>query len=96
MVIISEFIDFEAAVDDAIDIVDDNEATAGVSSDIDDFINDELQMEQYLEDYYAFTNVSRSVEDVMQGSFYPDNRGESLNTAEEVSNYCYDAYAAED
>ena len=89
----SDFIDFETAADDGIV---DNEiaaaAAANVSSDIDDFIDDETQIHDNLEDYYAFTNVSRSVEDAMQGSYLEPDGGESLTkTVEEegleASNY---------
>ena len=42
------------------------------------------------EDYYAFTNVCRSVEDAMQDSFLKSDSSESqLN---ELSNYCNDNY----
>ena len=76
----SVFIDFEAAVDD----VDDNnngfyykdDETVSVSSsssnnnnDLEGFIDDEMLIDDNLEDYYAFTNVNRSVEDAMQDSF---------------------------
>ena len=94
----SDFIDFEAAVDDDDDI-DDNEAAAAaaaVRSDNNDLIDDETQIDDNLEDYYAFTNVSRSVEDVIQDSFLDPNSGESLTAAEEAaleaSNYCCDNY----
>ena len=83
----------EAAADDGIV---DNEiaaaAAANVSSDIDNFIDDETQIHDNLDNYYAFTNVSRSVVDAMQGSYLEPDGGESLTkTVEEggleASNY---------
>ena len=76
----SNFIDFEAAAAaDDNDIVD-NEPAAAASSDIDDFIDDETQIDDNLEDYYVFTKVSRSVEDAMQDSFLDLDSGKSLTT----------------
>lgn len=76
----SDFIDFETAVDD--DDFDDNDAAAALSSDN--------------EDYYAFTNLSRSVNGAMQNSFLDSDRGESRTAAGEAaletSNYCYNNY----
>ena len=94
----SDFIDFEAAAADDDDNIDWNEAAAAaaVSSYNDDFIDDEMQIDDNLEDCYAFTNVSRSVEDAMQDSFLNPDSGESLTAAEEAaleaSNYCSDNY----
>ena len=75
----SNFIDFEAAAADDNGIVD-NEPAAAASSDIDDFIDDETQIDDNLEDYYVFTKVSRSVEDAMQDSFLDLDSGKSLTT----------------
>ena len=87
----SDFIDFETAVDD--DNFDDNDAAAAVSSDNDNFINDETLIDDNLEDYYAFTNLSRSVKGAMQDSFLDPDCGESRTAdgeaALETSNYCY-------
>ena len=61
-----DFNDFEANVDDIVDN-DNDEVQEPASGDsvIDDFIDDETQIDDNLEDYFAFTNVSRSVEDAM-------------------------------
>ena len=75
----SNFIDFEAAAADDNGIVD-NEPAAAASSDIDDFIDDETQIDDNLEDYYVLTKVSRSVEDAMQDSFLDPDSGKSLTT----------------
>ena len=75
----SNFIDFEAAAADDNGIVD-NEPAAAASSDIDDFIDDETQIDDNLEDYYVFTKVTRSVEDAMQDSFLDLDSGKSLTT----------------
>lgn len=62
----SDFIDFEANVDGIVDNDNDEvQEPASGDSDIDDFIDDETQIDDNLEDYFAFINVSRSVEDAM-------------------------------
>ena len=55
-----------------------------------EFIDDETQIDNNLEDYYAFTNVFRSAEDAMQDSFLDSDSSESQPN--EVSNYCNDNY----
>ena len=60
----SDFI--EANVDGIVDNDNDEvQEPASGDSDIDDFIDDETQIDDNLEDYFAFINVSRSVEDAM-------------------------------
>ena len=90
----SVFTDFEATVDDIVDNDNDElEQNAASDSDINDFIDDETQIDDNLEDYFAFTNVSRSVEDAMQDSFL--NLDKFLLPTEEggeASNYCHDNY----
>ena len=76
----SNFIDFEAAAAADDNGIVDNEPAAAASSDIDDFIDDETQIDDNLEDYYVFTKVSRSVEDAMQDSFLDLDSGKSLTT----------------
>ena len=80
------FINFEADdVDD--DFIDGCELQT-VSDN--EFIDDETQIDNNLEDYYAFTNVFRSAEDAMQDSFLDSDSSESQPN--EVSNYCNDNY----
>ena len=58
-----EFVNFEAVednVDDVINANEDGEVYKNVSDG--DFIYDENNFDKDVEDYYAFTNVSRSVE----------------------------------
>ena len=63
---LADFIDFEANVDGIVDNDNDEvQEPASGDSDIDDFIDDETQIDDNLEDYFAFINVSRSVEDAM-------------------------------
>ena len=62
----ADFINFEA---DDVDDVDDNfiDKCDPDASD-NEFIGDETQFDDNVEDYYAFTNVCKSVEHAMQGS----------------------------
>ena len=80
----TDFINFEE--DDVDDIDDDfiDECEPKTVSD-DDFIDDDN-----VQNYYAFTNVCRSVEDTMQDSFLEFDSSESQPN--EVSNYCNDNY----
>ena len=50
----------------------------------------ETEIDNNVEDYYAFTNVCRSVEDAMQDSFLESDSSECQS--KEVSNYCNDNY----
>ena len=68
----ADFVNFEAVDDideiddiDDIDEIDDEQIISENVSDV-DFIDDENNFDENLEDYYAFTNVSRSYEDSMQ------------------------------
>ena len=82
----TDFINFEA--DDVDDDFTDGCELQTVSDN--EFIDDETEIDNNLEDYYAFTNVFRSAEDAMQDSFLDSDSSESqLN---EVSNYCNDNY----
>ena len=62
----ADFINFEA---DDVDDVDDNfiDKCDPDASD-NEFIGAETQFDDNVEDYYAFTNVCKSVEHAMQGS----------------------------
>ena len=58
-----EFVNFEAVEDNVDDVINANEGGEvykNVSGG--DFIYDENNFDKDVEDYYAFTNVSRSVE----------------------------------
>ena len=63
-----DLIDFEA--DDVHDDFIDKCEPQNVSNDDDDddFIDDENQIDNNVQDYYAFANVCRSVENVLQDS----------------------------
>ena len=88
----ADFVNFEA-VDDIdeiydindIDEIDDEQIISENVSDA-DFIDDENNFDQNLEDYYAFTNVSRSYEDAIQDSFI------DFDWSQEANNYCTDDY----
>ena len=64
----TDFINFEAdGVDDVDgDFIGDCEPQTVTDNE---FIDDETQIDDNVEDHYAFTNVCRSVEDAMQDSF---------------------------
>ena len=86
-----DFINLEAVQDDVDDVImefDEYEPVQTVSDN--EFIDDETQTDENTEDYYAFANVSRSAEDVMQDSFRELNSSESHH--HEVNNYCDDNY----
>lgn len=67
----TEFVNFEAVENNAHDITDVDECEEMYENLSDgDFIEDENNdFDENIEDYYAFTNVSRSVEDSMLSSF---------------------------
>ena len=80
----SDFVNFEA-VDDNVDEIDDYEEILPKNvSDI-KFIDDNVYDEN-ITDYYAFTNVSRRVEDAMQDSFI------DLDYSQKTNNYCPEDY----
>ena len=82
----ADFINFEADVIHG-DVID-NRDSAMQTVDDDEFIDDETQIDESIEDYYAFTNVCRSVENGKQNSFLESDSRES----HEVNNYCNDNY----
>ena len=81
----ADFVNFEAVDDSNIDEIDDKQIISENVSDV-DFIDDENDFDENLEDYYAFTNVSRSYEDPMQDSFI------DFDWSQEANNYCMDDY----
>ena len=87
----ADFINFKGVQDDvddnAIMEVDKCEPAETVSDN--EFIDDETHINESIEDYYAFANVSRNVEDKMQDSFLESDNSKSHH---EVNNYCDDNY----
>lgn len=82
-----EFVNFEAVEDNVDDVINANEGGEVYKNVSDgDFIYDENNFDKNVEGYYAFTNVSRSVEDAMQNSFI------NFDYSKEANNYCPDDY----
>ena len=80
-----EFVGFQAVDDN--DNYDSNAKTELDANIIDvEFINDENDFNKSVETYYAFTNVSRHLEDAMQNSFI------DFDYFQEANNYCPDDY----
>ena len=78
----ADFINFEAVEDSNIDDINvDEQNMSEKVSDV-DFIDNENDFDENVEDYYAFTNVNRSVEDAMQDSFI------GFDYSQESNNYC--------
>ena len=78
-----EFVGFQAVDDN--DNYDSNAKTELDANIIDvEFINDENDFNKSVETYYAFTNVSRHLEDAMQNSFI------DFDYFQEANNYCPD------
>ena len=83
----AEFVNCETVeinVDDIIDVDEGEEVYENVSDG--DFIDDEKNFDENVEDYYAFANVSRSVEEAMQDSFI------DFDYSQEANNCCPDNY----
>ena len=80
----TEFVNFEAVENNVHDIIDVDECEEMYENLSDgDFIEDENNdFDENIEDYYAFTNVSRSVEDSMLSSFI------NFDYSQEANNYC--------
>ena len=78
----AELVNFEA-VEDNVDDVSNVDEGEGVYENISDgdFIDDEKNFDENVEDYYTFTNVSRSVEDALQDSFI------DFDYSQEANNY---------
>ena len=83
----NDFINFEAVQDGIDDAIMKVELPETVSDN--GFIDDETQIDENLEDYYAFINVNRSVEDALHNPFL---ESESIESPDEVNNYCNDNY----
>ena len=85
----TDFINFEA--NDVGDVDDDfiDKCEPQTVSD-NEYIDDENQIDDNVEDCYAFTNACRSVEDAMQDSLLESDSTESQPN--EMSNYCNDNY----
>ena len=79
----ADFVNFEAAEDSTIDEIDvgDEQIISENVSDV-DFIDYENDFAENVEDYYAFTNASRSYKDAMQDSFI------DFDWSQEANNYC--------
>ena len=80
----TEFVNFEAVENNVHDITDVDECEEMYENLSDgDFIEDENNdFDENIEYYYAFTNVSRSVEDSMLSSFI------NFDYSQEANNYC--------
>ena len=81
------FVNFEAVEDNADDVIDvdeDEEVYKNVSDG--DLIDDENNFDENVEDYYAFTNISRGVKNAMQDYFT------DFDYSQEANNYCPDDY----
>ena len=85
----ADFVNFEAVEDSNIDEigVGDEQIISENVSDV-DFIDNQNDFDENVEDFYAFTNVIRSYEDAMQDSFI------DFDWSQEASNYCTDYYDA--
>ena len=83
----ADFVNFEAVEDSNIDEigVGDEQIISENVSDI-DFIDNQSDFDENVEDFYAFTNVIRSYEDAMQDSFI------DFDWSQEANNYCTDYY----
>ena len=62
-----DFLDFEAVEDSNVNEI--NNTAENLVENISEFIDDENEFNQSVAGYWAFINVSRSVEDTMQDSF---------------------------
>ena len=80
----ADFVNFEAAEDSNIDEINVDEQNMSENISDVDFIDDENDFEENVEDYYAFANVNRSVEDNMQDFFI------DFDYSQEANNYCPD------
>ena len=65
----TDFLDFETVKNSNVNKIDDTKENLVADVIDDDFIGDENEFNESLAGYYAFTNASRSVEDVIQDSF---------------------------
>ena len=84
---VADFINFETDGIDGDAVIDKCDPVAQTVSQ---FFDDETQIDENIEDYYAFTNVCRGVRDARQDSFLKSDSSESQQ--HEVNNYCNDNY----
>ena len=77
----SEFVDFEAVDDDGESMTDENERRESATVSDNEFIDD-TEYNESVEDYYAFTNVSRDYSEAVEDSF------SDFNYDQEPNNYC--------
>ena len=77
----SDFVNFEAVDDSNVDEIHDAEQILAESVSDVEFIDDENVYDENITDYYAFTNVSRNLDDAMQDSFI------AFDYSQEVNNY---------
>ena len=81
-----DFVHFEAVDDSNVDGIHDTEEILAESVSDVEFIDDENVYDENITDYYAFTNVSRNLDDAMQGSFI------AFDYLQEANNYCPEDY----
>ena len=82
----TDFLDFQAFEDSKVNEIDNTEENLVDNVIDDDFIDYENEFNESAADYYAFTNVSMSVEDAMQDSFI------DFDYSQEANNYCPEDY----
>ena len=83
----AEFVNFETVEDNADNVINVDEGEEVYKNVSDgDFIGDKNNFNENVEDYYALTNVSRSVKDVMEDFFI------DIDYSQETNNYCLDDY----
>ena len=82
----ADFVNFEAIEDSNIDEINFEEQDMSENVSDVDFIDDENDFDENVENYPAFTNENRSVEDAMQDSFV------DFDYSHEANNYCPDDY----
>ena len=82
----TDFLDFQAFEDSKVNEIDSTEENLVDDVIDDDFIDYENEFNESAADYYAFTNVSMSVEDAMQDSFI------DFDYSQEANNYCPEDY----
>ena len=82
----AEFVNFEAAKDNVDDVIDEEGEEVYENVSDDHFVDDESDFDENVEDYYAFTNVSRSIKDAMQDSFI------NFDYSQQTNNYFPDDY----
>ena len=86
----ANFVNFETAEDNVDNVIDKEGEEVYENVSDGDFIDNKNNFDEDVEDYDAFTNVSRSVKDAMQDSFI------DFDYSQEVNNYCRDDYYPEE